>query len=299
MDQILKLIKKLLYYLALPFLITISYLPFSVLYLLSDFLYLIISKILSYRKKVIDENLKCAFPEKSKSERIKIREKFYRFFSDFVLEVIKMYSLKKKTLIKRINFEHSEALDKYSKKGQSVIIALGHFGNWEWAGPGAANQLDFHFQAIYKRLLNPYFDKLVLHLRSRLNVELLEMKTAARSIMMDSNRVTATAFPMDQRPPPEYAFWINFMNRDAGFFMGPEKIARKMNYPVIYASVLRTRRGYYKMILKEITPNASMEKDGAVIETFVHLLEQDIKNNPEYYLWSHKRWKHKKLRVEG
>ena len=258
-------------------------------------MYLIISKLLGYRKHVIDENLKHAFPDKTNEERREIREKFYRFFSDFILEVIKMYSISKKSLIKRITFENSEALDKYSREGKSVVIALGHFGNWEWAGPGAANQLEFHFQAIYKRLLNPYFDNLVLHLRSRLDVELLEMKTAARKMMLDSKRLTATAFPMDQRPPPEYAVWTSFMNREAGFFMGPEKIARKMHYPVIYASVLRIKRGHYKMILKEITANASVENEGSVIKKFVGLLEEDIKTHPEFYLWSHKRWKHKRI----
>jgi KDO2-lipid IV(A) lauroyltransferase len=255
---------------------------------------LIISKVIGYRKKTIIENLKFSFPKKTESEIDEICEKFYRFFTDMILESIKLKTISKNELEKRIKFQNSDILDSYSEQNQSVVIALGHLGNWEWAGPAASLQVNFVFQAIYKRLLNPYFNEFVLDLRSRLGVELLEMKTAARSMLLDKNRCTATAFPMDQRPAPENAYWTTFLNRDAGFFMGPEKIARKMNYPVIYAKVIRVKRGYYKMVLDEISSDPASLKEGQIIEIFVRKLEQDIFENPESYLWSHKRWKHKR-----
>lgn len=286
--------KAIAFYLSLPLIYLLAILPFPILYGFSNFLKLIIRDLISYRKKAIDENLQFAFPEKTVDERIQIRNDFYSFFCDFVLETLKMSVISKKSLISRFPFENIEVLEKYAQNNQSVIIALGHLGNWEWAGPGAANQLNFHFQAIYKRLLNPYFDKFILHIRSRLGVELLEMKSAARKMILDKNRCTATAFPMDQRPSPETAYWTMFMHREAGFFMGSEKIARKMDYPVIYAFVKRISRGKYRVYLEEITSKAKEENEGAIIEKFVRLLERDIRLSPETYLWSHKRWKHKK-----
>ncbi|MEQ8360395.1 MAG: lysophospholipid acyltransferase family protein [Cytophagales bacterium] len=284
--------QKILFYLLLPLLITISYLPFRFLYLLSDLLCFIFKDIIGYRKSTVINNLKMAFPNKSEKEIKNISDNFYTYFSDFILETIKLYSISAKKLKKHISFEDKSILEEHYKKGKSVILVLGHLGNWEWAGPGAGLDLPFVFQAIYKRLLNPYFDKLVLRLRSRLGPELLEMKSAPRNMLMDKNRITCTAFPMDQRPPPEYAYWTKFMNRDAGFFMGPEKIARKMGYPVIYAKVERVKRGFYKMHVLEITDNAGNMKEGEVIEAFVRQLEKDIELSPELYLWSHKRWKH-------
>ncbi len=286
--------QKILFYLLLPLLITISYLPFRFLYLLSDLLCFIIKNFIAYRKSTVMENLQMAFPNKSDKEIKVISDNFYSYFSDFILETIKLYSISAKKLKKHISFEDKSILEAHYKKGKSVILVLGHLGNWEWAGPGAGLDLPLFFQAIYKRLLNPYFDKLVFRLRSRLGPELLEMKSAPRSMLMDKARITCTAFPMDQRPPPEYAYWTKFMNRDAGFFMGPEKIARKMGYPVIYAKVERIKRGYYKMHVQEITDNAGNMKEGEVIEAFVRQLEKDIELSPELYLWSHKRWKHER-----
>lgn len=286
--------QRILFYLVLPLLIAISYLPFWLLYALSNFLRFVIKDLISYRKKTVLDNLEKAFPKKSKEEIQKISDDFYSYFSDFILETIKLYSISAKTLKKRINFQNKDILDEHYKNGRSVILVLGHLGNWEWAGPGAGLDLPFVFQAIYKRLLNPYFDRLVLRLRSRLGPELLEMRSAPRTMLMDKDRITCTAFPMDQRPPPEYAYWTKFMNRDAGFFMGPEKIARKMGYPVIYAKVERVKRGFYKMHIEEITDNGGNMKEGEVIEAFVRQLEKDIEKAPELYLWSHKRWKHER-----
>ena len=288
------MVKKIAFYLVNPLLVVISLLPFSLLYLLADFIRFIIADLVKYRKKVVLENLRMAFPEKSEVEIIEISKDFYSYFSDFILETIKLYSISERTLKQRISFDNKEILDSHYNNGRSVILVLGHLGNWEWAGPGAGLDLPFVFQAIYKRLLNPYFDRLVLRLRSRLGPELLEMRSAPRTMLMDKDRITCTAFPMDQRPPSEYAYWTKFMNRDAGFFMGPEKIARKMGYPVIYAKVERVKRGFYKMHVQEITDNAGKMKEGEVIEAFVRLLEKDIKASPELYLWSHKRWKYKK-----
>lgn len=284
--------QRILFYSVLPLLIAISYLPFKILYLLSDLVCYIIRDLISYRKKTVLENLRYAFPDKTEKEIKEISDNFYSYFSDFILETIKLYSISAETLKKRMYYNDKTILEHHYKNGQSVIFVLGHLGNWEWACPGAGLGSPYIFQAIYKRLLNPYFDKLVFKLRSRLGGELLEMRTAPRAMLMDKDRVTSTAFPMDQRPPPEYAYWTTFMNRDAGFFMGPEKIARKMGHAVIYARIERVKRGFYKMHLNEITDNAGRMKEGEVIEAFVRQLEKDIKEAPELYLWSHKRWKH-------
>jgi KDO2-lipid IV(A) lauroyltransferase len=282
------------YYLVLPLLIIIAYLPFPLLYAFSRFLNFVIADLIGYRKKVVLENLRHAFPEKSEEEIYAISRKFYAFFSDFILETIKMYSISPKELKKRIPFENVELLTPEYDKNQSIIVVLGHFGNWEWAGPGACVQLPFVFQPVYKRLLNPYFDRFVLHIRSRLGPEMLEMRTVARKMVQDKDRCTITIFPMDQRPDPNHAYWTTFMNRDAGFFQGPEKLGKKLNYPIYYVTVGRKSRGQYYLRMSEVELHPQKSAEGEITEKMIRLLEKDIREQPELYLWSHKRWKHKR-----
>lgn len=286
--------KKIAFYLALPWLVLISYLPFSVIYFISDFLSFFIADILGYRKKVVYENLRHAFPKKCENDIRIIARNFYGFFADFILEFIKLYSISPAEIEKRMPFKNKELLTREFDRNQSAIVVLGHQSNWEWAGPAAAIQLPFEIRPIYKRLLNPYFDKFILKLRSRLGPEMLEMRSVGRKMVQDRDTCSLTVFPMDQRPDPNHAYWTDFMNRDAGFFQGTEKLSKKFNLPVYFVTVRRVKRGYYELDMSEICMDPASAADGEITEKMVRKLEEDIRENPELYLWSHKRWKHVK-----
>jgi KDO2-lipid IV(A) lauroyltransferase len=283
-----------IYYLSLPFIYAISILPFWWLYRLSDFLFVMLYHLFGYRREIVFENLKNSFPEKPEKELLEIQRKFYRYFCDLVMETLKSITISKSTLAKRVKFTGTEIFEEYYNQDQSVIIAMGHFGNWELGGARFAIEPFQQLFVIYHPLQNKYFDGLVYRMRTRLGNGLYSMKESLRGIIGDRKKVTAIAFIADQTPSPKGAHWMQFLNQDTPVFVGTGKIAKKMKYPVVYIGIHRLKRGQYEMRAEKLVTNPAEQEAIDIVEAFTKRLEHDIIKNPEIWLWTHRRWKHKR-----
>jgi KDO2-lipid IV(A) lauroyltransferase len=282
------------YYLAIPFIYLISILPFRVLYLLSDLMFLLVYRVIGYRKAVVTTNLERAFPDKPADEIQAIRRDFYRYFCDLSLETLKTLTLSPAALNDHFSRGDLAAFEHYYEKRQSVIIVMGHLGNWELAG-AYFSQLPLHrLYVLYHPLRNPHFDRLFYRMRTRLGTRLYPMKSAFRGMVKNRDELTATAFIADQTPSPSNAYWMTFLNQDTAVFKGTETIARKLDYPVIYLSVIRERRGHYRITSELLAENPGMLSENELTELHTKRLEKDIVAHPETWLWSHRRWKHER-----
>ncbi len=283
------------YYLALPFMYGISLLPFPLLYLLSDGVCFLLFRVIGYRKGVVVTNLKNSFPEKSEAEIKAIANRFYHWFCDLTLETLKTLTLSPEQIRKRVTFEGTEILEAFANKRQSVIIVLGHFGNWELAGARYSQEKTIpQLYVIYHPLHNTGFDRLMYHMRSRHGTKLYTMRETGKSMIRDKGLLTATAFIADQTPSPERAYWMNFLNQDTPVFIGTEALARKLGHPVVYISITRPRRGFYKMVTETLVADPKNTLEGEITEIHTRRLERDIKDHPDLWLWTHRRWKHKR-----
>ena len=286
--------KAVTYYLALPFLYGISILPFWLLYRVSDFFFVVLYHLLGYRRKVVRSNLRNSFPEKSEQELSRIERRFYRYLCDLTLETLKSLTISPNTLKKRLKFVDTTVFERYYHEERSIIIAMGHWGNWELGGARFAVEPLHQLFVIYRPLHNPYFEKLIRHMRMRLGNGLYPMKEVLRGMITNRRQVTATAFIADQTPSRHGAHWMEFLNQDTPVFMGTGKIANKMNYPVVYAGVRKVGRGRYQIELEDLIPEPKNLTAEEIVETFTRRLEKDIRELPETWLWSHRRWKHKR-----
>ena len=283
------------YYLALPFIYGVSLLPFPLLYALSDFLYLVIYKVFGYRKEVVFSNLRNSFPEKSEKEIEEIAVRFYKWFCDLTLETLKTLTISPEDLKERVTFNGIDILRDYAQREQSIIIVLGHFGNWELAGARYSQEKDIpRLYVIYHPLQNKHFDALILKMRTRHGTQLYTMRETSKSMLRDRHLLTATAFIADQTPSPERAFWLTFMNQDTPVFQGTENLAKKLGYPVVYISITRPRRGHYNMQVETLVETPTNTQEGEITRIHTQRLEQDIKQNNDIWLWTHKRWKHRR-----
>ncbi len=287
------------YYLVLPFLYLISLLPFPLLYLFSDFIYFLLYHVFGYRKKVVYTNLRNSFPDKSEAEIKSIQKKFYSYLCDLTLETFKTLTISKAEANKRcyMSPESVEVFNRFYRENKSVIIVMGHFGNWEWAGNTFSLNCKHQLYVIYHPLTNKYFDGLIYRMRTRFGTKLIPMRETYKDMVKHKDELNATAFIADQTPSPDNAYWTRFLNQDTPVFRGTEMIARKVNYPVIYASVKRVRRGYYELAVETLFEDPRATKDGEISEAHTRKLEQEIMAQPEIWLWSHKRWKHKRKTV--
>ncbi len=284
----------LIFYLTLPFIYLISLLPFWLMYRVSDLVFVVLYHGLSYRKEVVVTNLRNSFPEKSEEEIQAIAKRFFRYFCDLILEAIKTLTISPRQAKKHLTFKGLEVLEQYYEKKQSIILVLGHFGNWELTGARFAVEPVHQLYIIYRPLKNKYFDQLAYHMRTRLGNRLYPMKETAKGMMDNSKDVTATAFIADQTPSPRNALWLDFLQQDTPVFLGTERLARKFNYPVVYMSSKRPKRGHYTIELELLFDNPMDTADNEITLTHTKRLEKDIKEQPEIWLWTHRRWKHKR-----
>lgn len=284
------------FYLLLPFLYLISILPFPVFYFFSDIIFVIVYYVLEYRKKVVTENLRNSFPEKSKKEISQLRRRFFRYFCDMSLEIFKTLTIRKSSMLKhcRFNEESLQLIKKLHDEKKSIILVLGHLGNWEWSGNTFSILCKQQLYVIYHPLENKYFNRLIIGMRTRFGTKLIEMKNTFRDMAARKNEINATAFIADQTPHPNHAYWTTFLNQHTPVFQGTEKIARKLNYPVVFAHSNRIKRGHYEIFTEMLCENPATASDGEISEMHTKKLEEEIRKNPETWLWSHKRWKHKR-----
>ena len=273
----------------------ISYLPMWVLYIISDILYLIAYKILGYRKKVVQNNLKNSFPDKTESELEKIKKKFYRHFFDIIVETIKSVSANKYFYRKHITINNIELLDKYHKKNQTVVLALAHFGNWEWGNIRLSIESKQKLIGIYKVLNNNFFNTLMKDMREKFGTEMVSMENTFRYLVKNKNECKIIGLLADQSPVKnESNYWTTFLNQETSVYLGPEKIATKMNCAVLFCSVQKVKRGKYELHLEELCTNPEKTTEGEITSLYLRKMETVINENPEYWLWTHRRWKHKK-----
>lgn len=286
----------IIFYLTLPLLYLIAWLPFPLFYLFSDFVFVLVYYVIGYRKKVVTQNLRNSFPEKTEKEIAEIRINFYRYLCDLFLETFKTLTISKSSMLKhcKMNEDSQKLIHKLQDEKKNFIIVMGHFGNWEWGGNTFSLTFKQQLYVIYHPLANKYFNNLIVGMRTRFGSKLIEMKNTFRDMVANKNILNATAFIADQTPPPETAYWTKFLNQDTPIFWGTEKIARKLNYPIVYISIQRLKRGYYEMFAETLFDNPAQTKEGEISEKHTNRLEQDIINQPEIWLWSHRRWKHKK-----
>lgn len=286
--------KTVVYYLLLPLIYLVSILPFWWLYRISDFLFLVMYYVVGYRKKVVYTNLRNSFPEKSEAEIRVIQIKFFRYLCDLLVETIKGLTIRPSTLRKRLKFFGLEVFKNHYDKGQSVIIAMGHWGNWELGGARFAIEPLHKLYVIYHPIKDRNWNALIVKMRMRLGNGLYPMASAIRGMIQHKDETTATAFIADQTPMPNDAYWMTFLNQDTPVFTGMGKIANKMKYPVVYAGVRRVARGRYDIYLTDLVPNPGEMDPREIVEKFTRKLEEDIRSLPETWLWSHRRWKHKR-----
>lgn len=281
------------YYLALPIIYAISILPFPALYLLSDVMEFLVFGVARYRLGVIRANLRNSFPEKSAAELARIEHDFRRWFCDLVLETLKTLTITPNELAKRVSVEGTEVLKRYHEEGISIILVMGHWGNWELGG-ARFSLLPFHkLNVIYHPLQNRYFERLIVRMRTRLGNGLYPMKDTVRCMLRDRHELTATAFIADQTPSPQHAYWTTFLNQATPVFRGTETIARKMARPIVYVGIDRPTRGRYTMQFELLEDAPANTAEGVISEMHTYRLEMDIRRHPAIWLWTHRRWKHK------
>ncbi|WP_242926918.1 lysophospholipid acyltransferase family protein [Pontibacter vulgaris] len=272
----------------------LSLLPLRALYVLSDFLFLVIYYGIGYRKKVVLTNLRNSFPEKNEQEIKQVAKDFYHQLTDVIVEILKLRSMKSEEMKQRITFTNQDLLDDFVKSGTPVITMGSHSCNWEWVLSAGAVQFGFPAEGIYKPLNNPFFEDFMLRTRSQLGARLIKMKDTLRDFAANRNTPRVIAMLSDQTPlRSEITFWTTFLNQDTPFYEGAEKLAKKFKYPVLFLDIRRTNRGCYALTFELISDGTS---DAVPItEIFAQKLEASIRRAPADYLWTHKRWKHRRV----
>jgi len=287
---------KILSYIVYGLVRLISYLPFTVLYLFSDIVFFFVYYILRYRKKVVTENLTNSFPEKSEKEIHRIRKEFYSHFCDTFIETIKLWTISKEEMKKRCKFLNPEIFDKYKEQNKNVITILGHYGNWEWLSSFAIWR-DANYLPVYKPLHNKVFDKMFLKIRKRFGAIPVAKDDTLRTMIRYRNeeKLSATVLIGDQTPKKNSInYWTKFLNQDTAILIGTERIAKKLDQAVVFIKMTKIKRGYYEVDLIPLFDNPKETAEFEISEKHTRVLEDIIKENPAYWLWSHKRWKHKK-----
>ncbi|MBS1490626.1 MAG: lysophospholipid acyltransferase family protein [Bacteroidetes bacterium] len=279
------------FYIVYPLIYLIAMLPFSLLYRLSDLLYFFL-RLSGYRRKVVYDNLKNSFPEKTEQEIQHLCNEFFKYLCDLILETLKTLRMTARESKERCVFHTPQWLDTMYGQKQSFIIVMGHYGNWEWAGPSFTLNTPYQLTVIYRPLTNLYFDKMMIRMRTRFGTQITPVNQTLRHMVAHRNSTSATAFIADQAASTANSYWTTFLHQDTAVFNGPEKLAVKFNYPVVYINIQRVKRGYYSVTPELLFTNPAETKENEILETFTKRLEKDIIHDPAIWLWSHRRWKH-------
>ncbi|MEY8849273.1 lysophospholipid acyltransferase family protein [Psychroserpens sp. XS_ASV72] len=285
----------LIYILLYPFLWLISILPFRLLYAVSDGLYILLFRIFGYRKKVVKNNLRLVFPEKSEAEIKTITKRFYHHLCDMILESIKSLTISEAEMKKHYKFTNLEVIHDLEKENRSIVLMVAHYGSWEWIFI-LQTYIKHKGYAIYKRIENKYFDRLVKRIRAKYNSYLITNKEAIPTLIESKRKgeLTINGFASDQSPRRRKAFhWSDFMGIKVPVHTGAEMLSKKLDMAVVFFGVKRVKRGYYEGTFEVITKTPTEFKDYDITEQFLRLVENQINEAPEYYLWTHKRWKYR------
>ncbi len=287
-----KIADRILFYLILK---PLSWMPLGLLYFYSNIVYFLTYNFVRYRRKVVRTNLKNAFPEKNDAELKKIEKGFYKHFIDFIFESIKAISISDKQLAKRTSIKNPELIQKLKDEGKSVIVVCGHYNNWEFYALSLPSMLDYKTYSVYQPLKNTFYDKILYKSRTRNGMNLVKTRDIIPFFSETRETQKMVVVVNDQSPSnKEKAHWNTFLNQETGWNTGPEKLAQKFNYTVLFGCSKRIKRGYYEVEFSEIADDPNKAESGEIIDIFSKKLEQEIISAPQFWLWSHKRWKHKR-----
>lgn len=291
------MMKNVAYYLLYSIVYLLSLLPFWLLYLLSDGLFVLVYHVAKYRRKIVWKNLSESFPEKDGHELHIIEKEFYQWLCDYIVETIKLLTISDKELLRRFEFRGTDQVDQCFEEGQDCAGILGHYCNWEWLSGACLNfkrDPNAILGLIYHPLYNEVFDRLFFAIRSSHRGLCVPKKDILRHLvkLRRENRRSLFGYISDQAPKWENMhLWVQFLNHDTPVFTGGERIMRKMNNAIYYIDMERPRRGYYICTYKLITRQPNTLPENAITAEFFKLLEQSIRRQPAYYLWTHNRWK--------
>lgn len=284
-----------IYLLLYPLLYIISILPFRLLYAFSDFLYLIIYRVFGYRKKVVRDNLKLVYPDKSEKELKQITKLFYHHLCDMMVESIKSITISAETMRAHFTFKNIELIKELEAKNRSIVLMCAHYGSWEWIFI-LQTYVSHKGYAVYKKLSNPYFDKLFKRVRAKYNSYLITTKQTIPTLIKSkqNGELTINGFVSDQSPRlSKTHHWGSFMGIDIPVFTGAEMLAKKLDMSVVFFKVKRLKRGYYETTFELMAENPMEYPDYEITDDFLKRVEKQIHEAPQYYLWTHKRWKHR------
>jgi KDO2-lipid IV(A) lauroyltransferase len=291
---------KLIYWLVYGGMWLFSALPFRVLYVLSDFNYLLMYYVGRYRRKVVRENLEKSFPEKTEAERLQIERKFYRYLSDYMLEDLKLLHMSAEDLCQRMIYKNTEQYLELTEKYGGIIVMIPHYANYEWLiGMGSVMKPGDVPVQVYKPLKDKYLNELFKQIRSRFGGYNIPKHSTAREIikLKREGKNMVVGLITDQWPSGD-RYWTTFLGQETAFLNGAERIAKMMNFPVFYCELTKTRRGYCEAEFKLMTEAPKETVEGEITDMFAYELEQTIRREPAYWLWSHKRWKFTKKECE-
>lgn len=277
----------------------ITLLPLTILYVFSDLLFLVLYYFPSYRRKVVAVNLRNSFPDKSEKELRSIGKKFYRHLADILIETLKLAHLKKAQLMNRMTLSNPELLGRLYSEGRDIAAVVAHYNNWEWL-QSVIFYTDYQVVSIYKPLQDKQFDKFILGLREMRGMILTPMSGIVREILKarSMGRRSIYSFITDQTPPvEELRYWTNFLNQETPVYLGAEKIALKYDMAVVFFNIEKIKRGKYRVTAEILFESTSGLTGHVITERHVSKLEEVIREHPEFWIWSHRRWKHKKTPV--
>jgi KDO2-lipid IV(A) lauroyltransferase len=269
--------------------------PFRAMYVFSDFLAFMLRKVFRYRFSVILKNLHESNLEIDDREKKKLVKDIYKNLSDIIVEGIKSFTMSEASVLKRHKVLNPEIVLPFYEKKQSMILVTGHICNWEWGSLSAGLYTPYHITAFYKPLRNPYIDRFLSRTRSRFGTTLASIKETGASFERQKGTPTLFLMAADQSPSKiQYAYWIEFLGRETAFLHGPERHSRINDLPVLFTDIARVKRGHYEIKLSILTSEPQKLPEGEITRRYAGNLEQVIKENPSKWLWSHKRWKHKR-----
>ena len=271
----------------------IAHLPLPLLYFLSDLAYLILFRVKGYRKHIVLANLRYAFPEKAEDEIQSISKRFYRHFFDLIVESIKLRTISRSQLMKRVTFAGKFDVQEFMSGGQNTLAALGHVGNWEWCASRYALSGDYGIVIVYKKLKNQAFEALMAQNRTRFGAWLYPSKQINELMERDQHKLRSVALMADQKPPHDKVEWVTFFGRPTAAYTGLARFSKQYNDPVVFISIRKQRRGHYSISSETLIRNPREYSDHEILQKFFDRLEVDIRSQPEAWLWTHRRWRKK------
>lgn len=286
--------QKLTYYLFLLFINSFGRLPFGVVYGFGKGIKFLLKRVFGYRNKVIDQNLEITFPEKSDAEKAEIKDGFYDYLSRVVVEGLKQWKMSKEEILARCTIRNPEIFTPYVQQKKSIICVAAHYNNWEWAAPSTSLQLDHHIIGVYKALKNPHINERLLRLREISGIEFVDVKDTYKVIEKYEREGIPCMYVLLADQSPAYldkSIWVDFFGHQTPTIKGPETLAKKYNFPILYGESVLVKKGYYELVFHKLCDDPQTVAPKEITQKFLNHVERQIRANPANWLWSHRRWK--------